>query len=301
MHSRVNPSARTWPRIGIVGLLAGTRATLQDYRSPLRTPGTLNQLIWCYCPVRYGLSFLSVATLAVILVLHDLATVLQSAQYDMPDGRRFKLIYRIITGSIVPVVLTLIGMFQLFRTDARWVDEREMCLLIAGNIVCVTLAVVMIFAKWSSCRTLLLVGILVAIVPASSFTCFYLAGQWHESYASHYDEQFGGEAHTLLEKYNPETGKICVLDDRYYQFFGSRRQFRVVQPHHIGASDDVLALLQSNEINVVVTAPLLYTKRFSGFDQCVRSNPNMFHPMAHGQNFLVLQINPPNRPASLKK
>ena len=41
-------------------------------------PGTLNQLLGRYCPVRYGMCFLSIATMAFVFVLYDIFHLLRN-------------------------------------------------------------------------------------------------------------------------------------------------------------------------------------------------------------------------------
>ena len=152
------------------------------------------------------------------------------------------------------------------------------------------LALIVISTTWRRLRKVLLIGSLLAIIPASSFVCSCLADHWHQSFASHYDDQFGGEVFTMLEKQHPVTGKICVLHDRYYQFFGSRRQFRVVQPLHVSSPINVRELLQNERISFVVAVPRLYSKRFAGFEEYSRSNPDRLHVIAQGKDFFIYRI-----------
>jgi hypothetical protein len=70
---RVRDSGQARTRLAMAMLLLGTGIILGMTPMAVEdSPGTLNQMHWYWTPVRYGLCFLSTATLAAILLLRDL-------------------------------------------------------------------------------------------------------------------------------------------------------------------------------------------------------------------------------------
>src|SRR5206468_3903623 len=91
----------------------------------------LNQLHWRYCPVRYGMCFLSVATIALLFVLCQMfarpstrADVAQRAPYDALRGR---IMSGILVAAIGTLTYVLLYQFNNESVVRRLHIDRWLC------------------------------------------------------------------------------------------------------------------------------------------------------------------------------
>jgi hypothetical protein len=131
-------------RFVLAVLLAGTGLLLGSTPFAVEDdPGTLNQMRWQYCPVRYGLCFLSTATLAALILVQDLcftAPVTKSGTSVGPQERRRR--------ALLPMLacLALAGaiVFALTKSWRALALNQISALLIAADLVLIALNLVMI-------------------------------------------------------------------------------------------------------------------------------------------------------------
>ncbi|VTR92479.1 Uncharacterized protein OS=Oscillatoria nigro-viridis PCC 7112 GN=Osc7112_2999 PE=4 SV=1 [Gemmata massiliana] len=202
-------------------------------------PGTLNQMHWKYCPVRYGLCFLSLAVIGLSAVLDDLsrwARRIVAAIARLLLSRPAGGVLGALAGASIPVLFAVGIVNQLVgvRKEQLPVEVLD-SLLIASNVVLVVgllrlLTVASFRPRWAA---LLAISVLVL---GCSATVEWLSERWHHEYARFYEPRLRIEVLQRWARTEPPGTVVCVLDLRVYPFFGSARQFRVCQTH--GTPDD---------------------------------------------------------------
>ena len=99
--------------VGTATLLSITPFAVED------RPGSLNQMHWHYCPVRYGLCFLGAATLGAVVVLWDLVHLC---------GQRFRFLE-----SACCLALLSAAFCQVAFADSRLAIDNELTLADRGQ------------------------------------------------------------------------------------------------------------------------------------------------------------------------
>jgi hypothetical protein len=222
--------------VGAGLILAVTPFAVED------TPGTLNQMHWKYCPVRYGMCFLSLAVLALIVVLDDISRLVQAVGAGLvrsvshrgadreEESERAEVVAGCLFGAVVPVALVA-GLAVQFVEHVRavkleWVDS----LLIAANLLLIGFNLSLLASHRGRYRWVLVsvVGLICAL--GAAFGVEHLSQRWHKGFVPFYDRMLGGGVFEYTARNIPPGTTICVLDHRPYPFYGSARQFRVCQP-----------------------------------------------------------------------
>jgi hypothetical protein len=205
-------------------------------------PGTLNQLCWKYCPVRYGMCFLSLAVLALVVVLDDISRLARTVgaglvRYMSPRGSncgekpgRTEVVTCWLFGAVVPVVFA-VGLaaqcVELVRAaKLEWVDS----LLIAVNLLLIRFNISFLASWHGRYRWLLVSGVSLIWILGVVVGVEHLSQRWHQGFVPFCDRMQGGGVFEYTARDNPPDTTICVLDLRPYPFFGSARQFRACQP-----------------------------------------------------------------------
>lgn len=196
------------------------------------SPDTLNQLRGQYCPVRYGLCFLSAAVLSLAVALGDLsfmarrlASFLARRMGVCPAGS-----VGVAAAALFPLAFGIAVVAQFFPRHYPALDVTD-SLLIGGASTACLLSVLLLLAGVSH-RARVRIAFLstVALVVTSTIGIGQLSDRWHQGYARVYDRVFGDGLFEDLAAHAPRGTVICVLDLRPYPFFGSARQFQVCQP-----------------------------------------------------------------------
>jgi hypothetical protein len=195
-------------------------------------PGTLNQLRWGYCPVRYGLCFLSLTVLCAAVGLSDLAKGMQSLPNRFAS-RRLPVAW---INRLNWLLMRSIGLGLVMMIAYQWQHQ------IADNPISLydsLLMGVVLFLVGMNLRLLFpfdqrfrrFYPILTNVLLIGAFTLGidYLSIRWHQNYVSYYDRWLSGGVFGYLQDHCSSQTPICVLDRRSYPFFGSKRQFRVLQ------------------------------------------------------------------------
>jgi hypothetical protein len=266
-RSRKAGAGKRRGRVALALLLAGTCVLLAVTPFAVEdSPGTLNQMRWHYCPVRYGLCFLSVATVAALVLLQDGLVV---AQALCPGLRLLALAAEVAVGAVI--------LYQFMRTSWRispqWVDR----FLIAGNLVLGVALLVLLAAFRRGVRRWLAVTLGAAALPAVAWGCQLLAERWHGGFVNHYDRLLDGAGVAALATREPEAGKVCSLYDRCYPFFGSRRQYRVCQPDYVFSPEWLADYLREHRVVAVWTSVRPVARgRFRWFDELRARRPRAF-------------------------
>lgn len=242
------------------------------------SPGTLNQMHWKYCPIRYGMCFLSLSMLAFAVTLHDISHVLRC--WWARQGRWFLVIQPLLH---IPEILLIVGIaFQLvaLRNNQLDVAFRD-SLLIAANMLLVYAIIYYTGANWPQLQPLfvLVLGVLVSCGVAWGGES--LASRWHGGFAAHYDKMLSNGMFSHFERTQHAGSNFCVLDLRPYPFFGSARQFRVCQPHRAGSAQELEDYLRTREV-AIVAARFDMNLRARGWSKCrqwLEDNPQHVVPV----------------------
>jgi hypothetical protein len=231
------------------------------------SPGTLDMLVAGFSPIRYGLSFLSLALLALGLLLDDITTGIHALlkRLLLPESVQTggalsqSLRWRkgvVLLGSFLPAGIFAGGIiYQWARGLLVSYPLRHHLLsniaLLGCDLALAGGVLLGIGSLWPRWRWPL--ALTVALGLAGS--CFPLQRHWHEGFARFYDRHF---QETLLEQriatWEPPLRRLCVLDYRYYPFFGSYRQFFAARPLWLPTYSSLLHYLADYQITVIVAA-----------------------------------------------
>lgn len=243
-------------------------------------PGTRNQMQWHYCPVRYGMCFLSLTVLALSLVLQGICSRHAALVW-------FPLCFFLAT-----------GVFQSIFPDPRLPLEWVEVIIIAGNLLFLAGNLALLATLWPRLgRAAFLVGIL-AVLVGGEWGIPRLADRWHRGFAAFYDRTLSPGTYSSLAA-NAPPGAICVLDHRGYPFFGSRRQFRVCQPMYVPSSSWLMRYFQDRNVRLVA---IRRDRRAQGwhlfehFDECLRDNPDHFRRIKGDGTLVLFEIVPASPP-----
>jgi hypothetical protein len=206
-------------------------------------PGTLDQLIYERTPVRYGLTFLSLAVLTVVL-----------AAEQMASNERWRVGTIGVLGALLVMQYGLILVNPERGLSAEvmrglQVDVYDTALF-ALNVLLLGLVLTLggpLVPRWTFCSLALAIPIAAGVGGAT------LSFRWHEGYNLYYQKMFRDEVFdTLPTSGVPDRAKVCVLDDRPYPFFGARRQYCVSVPLVVPDLAGLLRFVEDHKIDFVV-------------------------------------------------
>lgn len=214
-------------------------------------PGTLNQLRWGHALARYGLCFWGTSAIAAVSVLF--AWLAPCSRVG--SGRlRGLSVSRVATAALLGICTWQV--WSRLRMNWDWglfyygIVEGSVVAIDVVLVVFLTGAIVVSFRS----RDLAFGTGAAAILCAGAATGISgLSARWHDGYASHFDKMFGTDVFSVLERCVPDRATICVLDERPYAFYGSRRQFRVCSPRILRSSDALFSFLGRNRVTVIAT------------------------------------------------
>jgi hypothetical protein len=297
-------------------LTAGAAAVLLVTPWAIETePGTLDQLRWGYIPVRFGQCFLGLAVLALGVLLSDLMRGLHRACAAAASGplarrspagrraasdcglaawRRFRRIanlgfrwFPLLPAGLVAALLAWQGVrvlqdpFFANRSNPRDIALLTLDLVLVGLLVWVP--------NWHGMPAVSRRAAAVAVLVAAAglaWSVAALAQKWHDGFARHYDALFSTRVFTDLAQRDPAATRICVLEYRYYPFFGSRRQYSVCRPIKAFSYPWLLEFLRERQANAIAcTLDDPFTLgRYRGASVWLREHPEIFVPSrADGQ------------------
>jgi hypothetical protein len=194
-------------------VLLATPFTVEDQ------PGTLNQLHEQYCPVRYGMCFLSLAVLTLVAALDRLCRAV--------PGRLLGSVVRVgVAGGFTVAVGVQVRMLTRRGTAGDLTD----CALVAGVVLLVAASVAWSVRLRSKLGRPIAVAAVAAGVAGAAAGAGALAGRWHDGFIPFYERMLGPGLLKYMDRQMPRGSAVCVLDLQLYPFFGSSRQFRVCQP-----------------------------------------------------------------------
>lgn len=227
-------------------------------------PGTLNQMHWKYCPVRYGLCFLSLSVLTFTVLLHDVS---QGAFLHLGCFRKRCVFVRTLTS--LPLFGLVVGTsFQLIRLKNNDLDVVfGESILLATDIVLVAAISSLVCVSWPRIRFVFALLMILSAVVGVAQAGDWLAQRWHLGFESHYDRMLAGGLFRHLKDTQPAGIRICVLDLRPYPFFGSSRQFQVCQPYQVRSPQELTDYLRDREV-ILVAARFDMNLTVRGWQNC---------------------------------
>jgi hypothetical protein len=280
-------------RVALAGLLIGTALLLGVTPFAVEdSPGTLNQMRLHYSCVRYGLCFLSLTTLPMLIILRDLIF----ANDSTPNGgmRARPSPWLLSLRAIIIGLLAGTTLFQLSRAanrvHIRWIAD----IVIGLDILAIALVLGFLDLKHLTLRPG--VALLVLMVPMSgwAWACAVLSDHWHAWFIPHYREAaaFSGVEQTI-NRDSPKQ-RILVLRMCCYPFFGSRRQHRVYQPVYVYSSRWLMELLHEEDIHLVAAetegGESVGTRRFGGFQESVARYPEVFSKVRQESTYTTYRV-----------
>jgi hypothetical protein len=214
-------------------------------------PGTLNQLRWKYTPGRFGLCAQSLCVLVFCLAAEDLARglgrvigrVFAPALSHRVRGRLTRAPAGLVRLAFAAALAYQWGNQDLRNSsDALGIPLRGLwdTALLGANLFLVTYIFAMVMAEIARrhkplFRYLSLLLLIGALGTGAALTA-HRSARWHRDYVAYYDSILGKGVFRKLAEDSSPGDTLCVMDERYYPFFGSARQFRVVQPPATGSA-----------------------------------------------------------------
>lgn len=275
--------------IAAVGVWIITPFAVESY------PGTLNQLRYKYCPVRYGLCPLSLCVLLLCLSANDLACRVRWAIASVLPAYLRDRIVRLSTGPIELSIMTLF-VYQLDKQNTHNISDALLInmagawdTLLVGNTVFLVmmLAVIMVSSvKKISLFYWILVVVCIGTILSYTFLVFHQSVRWHRGYTMYYDRILGKGLFRELTNNINAGDTVCVMEERCYPYFGSSRQYFVVQPSptqnerewHIALND------YTNKIIIINDDVKFKWEQIIDF---IRRNPDLFRKMFEYDNITV--------------
>jgi hypothetical protein len=246
-----------WTRLVLLLSIGGTACLLGITPFAVENdPGTLNQLIWGYCPARYSMCFLSMTTTACTFVLYDLAAgcgyLLKLLRTDRPalagltHGAASGLYLVLVVAAMAAVAYQIVLLNQRSRID-HW-----FCWLSGVLLMLVYMTASTLNASWPRLWIGTAVGSLAPALLGAALVCDSLSSHWHSGFDAYYQNILGVANLEFVKSPAENPSNICVMDSRYYPYFGSRRQYRVCLPVYVPSSEWIMEYLEREQVDFIV-------------------------------------------------
>lgn len=249
---------------GSLSVLLVTPFALEDQ------PGTLNHLRWAYTPIRYGLCFLSLSSVALGGLLSDgAASVSEHGRWGRFGGQAAFCTAGLLVAWQLYHRVTVANEFEHLKATLVGVDG----------------ALVVAFTLWLARRMgPRSVGVLAtAAVLAGVIGAGLLSQRWHAGWGPHFDRQFRTVVFDNLNS-GDVSGEICVLGLRSYPFFGSRRQHHVFNPRYTPPPAALPSFAAEHDVTIIASRKNSNRiDRYRGAVSGLESRPKTFQPIeTHG-------------------
>ena len=241
-------------------------------------PNTLNMLSTRYQSIRLGFAAVTV-TLLVFLVA--LAGFLRDcADFCRPLGSRL-----IVYGS-VGAWFAVLGV-QIYRLVSADLMQSLGVIVVSVPL----LALISYIALRASRYRALLLGIAgLAAIPLFAWTSHVRGAYWHRNFARHYVDQLDSPVFDALSSESNGKERICVCDDRYYPFLGSRREREVSRPLWIPDAPALLRYLWEYQASHLVARRRSGSRRYVGVPETLNSYSGIFIPIYEDQVFTLVRV-----------
>jgi len=280
-RAQMRPRRRDRASLLLVALVGAAAVFLVTPFSVENEPGTLNQLYAGQTPARYSLCFSITSAVAALYVAYGL----------VPRGSR-------TWHAAITVGVAAIAIWQVWSRVARtwpWLalyyDASDL-LLTALNIILAALVVWALVTRatprgrvYAFCTAALMV-----CVPAAGVYC--LSNWWHRGYAARFDCDFSTDVFTQIERRLRDAARICVLEDRVYPFYGSRRQFHVCNPRTLTSPEALWRYLGHHRVDFVATKrrDWVALDLYGETPRCVDAFPEIYPRLAGGPGFDIRAV-----------
>jgi len=268
-------------------------------------PGTMNMLRWQYHPVRFSLCFLSLAVVGLAVVMDDVARFF-ACRSRLPSGTYFRTrLWGTVRRTIG--VLRFAGCrASLYVIYGLWIvgvgyqvvsHSREDAaldhVLLAANVFMA--GALLVFLATSSIRWERCVAGAVGLcaLGLAVWGCHWLADRWHRDFTRHYDDTyFHASVLSALAPLDPSRERICVCDDRYYPFFGSRRQLNMCRPLWLPDFEQLRDYLLSREATLLIARnhDASPRRRYANVKQWIVEHPELFPPFHEDAKFTIVRV-----------
>jgi hypothetical protein len=259
-------------------------------------PGTLNQMHWKYCPVRYGLCFLSLTIICVVVVLNDIDTLINGAlrrikaKANHATETNSRWLTRLRTSAPAFVLLSLIAWQAFLQVNVGHFERTESLLLgVIGFQMTISLVLI---SEHCGCFKRVFVWHVVFLLVA---VCLVLvekrSQQWHIQFASFYDDRsYRGQCRQLRDG-QPSGTRMAAFVRQIYPFFGSDRRFDLLQCMKVSQTEIWAGQMQKNGIRIVVGSPdWEHGSDWQTIEPWLRRHPDFSRPVTgpYGSYFIVL-------------
>lgn len=265
--------------IGSAAVLVVTPFALEDQ------PGTLNHLRWAYTPARYGLCYLSIASIGLAVAMHRIAESFSpiaapSVELEPSHSERTTSLASHAAGRLGMFVMVGLVLWQLLHrlyAGHREFEQVNTALLGLNLALVSVLGVMLLFSDKTLLRSLVMSGCVIGFAMGIGF----LSQRWHHGLGAHFDRIFRSDVFATF--HDPESReRVLVLDTRPYPFFGSYRQNQVINPRQLTQRDALRTLVDDNHINWVVlqeenNRPIYF---YRGMMDAIRQAEDRFEPVS---------------------
>ena len=237
-------------------------------------PETMNMLRGRYLPARFGLCLLTLGVYALGVLVQDLSRALR--------GRDPVRRWRMGLSLVPPVIFGLVAAWQFYDNSSRAQNGQIVdTALLAWNALLIMLLVAALRSVprrivWTCAA----VGG-IALAGVAAWGAYELSRGWHDGYARHYDAMFRDRIFQMLERDEPPGTRVCVFGDRYYPFFGSRRQFAPCRPPYLASREQALEYVRRQKASLVsaIRDARPRAERFDGWGGWLSDYAEVFVPV----------------------
>ncbi|MCI0637897.1 MAG: hypothetical protein L0Y72_11710 [Gemmataceae bacterium] len=184
-------------------------------------PGTLNQMHWHYCPVRYGFVVLSLSILALFL-------------FGSLWVRTLTFLRLVV--QLAPSAAILAIAIQIYTACKQTAQDWETVMAGTANLAFWAGNLFLGLSIWPKAKPIWPLLMLVASGLGAPL-CAENAAHWHRRFSAFYDRRQLAGVSALMAAETAETERICVLETPCYPYFGSKRQFQLFQPTFIPSAE----------------------------------------------------------------
>jgi len=213
-----------------------------------------------YHSVRLSLPFLSLCVVGLMVPVSDfLGTMRQrtkrrSGAASHSRGQRlwagfWIALRKTLSLLVFGVVAATVG-YQV--TDHVWKDLSVDLLLIGIDVFLFGLLLAWSIPFLSRHRRVtVLAGAL--LLTGIGWGCTLSSSWWHAGFSKAYDKRFRTTAFSRLKQVDTARERLCICANRYYPFFGSRRQVDVCRPLWLPDYKAFLRYVRDKQATIVVT------------------------------------------------
>ena len=167
------------------------------------------------------------------------------------------------------------------------------------------LGAILFFAcrQGATVRRLLVCGSIGLSFLGVAWSCEWLAARWHREFAQHYDNYFHAKVFTTVADMDPEVIQICVCDNRYYPFFGSRRQFHVCRPLWVPTRPRFVEYLEQHQATLVAARHNDFSSqlRYEEVSGWLTADAEAFPLLSEDSTYLLVRVRQGSLPSRAER